>query len=292
MLVCVVGASGVVGRSLVPLLSRRGHEVRALVRSPEKCRGLADAGAEVEAFDLLEVGTAERLPGLLSGCGAVVHAATAVPRDPSSPGAWDAETRLRTEGTRVLLEASLSAGAGAYVQQSIVLAYPDGGERWIDEDDPLDASPARTEVVAPVRAMEAQVRSVDPGRLRWTILRGGTLVGPGTAQDATVARLRDGEETVPGDGEAFLPLVHVEDFAAAAEAAVRRAPPGSIFNVNDEPIRQGEYLDRLAELTGAAPPPRDRSAPRPPSRRCSSRRAREALGWGPMRGVWPEAPSG
>lgn len=288
MLVCVVGASGVVGRSLAPLLSRRGHEVRALVRSLEKSRDLADTGAEVERFDLLEVGEAKRLPRLLSGCEAVVHTATAIPSDSSASGAWDANTRLRTEGTRVLLEAALAAGVEAYVQQSIALAYPDGGERWIDEDTPLDASPERAEVVAPVRVMEAQVRSVDPGRLRWTVLRGGTLVGPGTAQEAVIARLHDSKETVPGDGEAFLSLVHVEDFARAAEAAVRRARPGSTLNVTDEPIRQGEYLDRLAELTGAAPPPRDRSMSHPPSLRCSNRYAREALGWEPTHGVWPE----
>ena len=73
------------------------------------------------------MGEAGRLSELFSCCSAVVHAATAISRDFAAPGAWDANTRLRTEGTRLLLEASLSAGVDAYLQQSITLAYPEAG---------------------------------------------------------------------------------------------------------------------------------------------------------------------
>ncbi len=122
--------------------------------------------------------------------------ATAIPHDSSAPGVWDANPRVHTEGTRLLLEASLSAGFGTYLQQSITLAYPDRGDQWLDEDTPLDDSPERAEVVIPVRFMSAQVRSVDLARLRWCVLRGGMLVGPGTAQEATVAQLQAGEGRV------------------------------------------------------------------------------------------------
>jgi nucleoside-diphosphate-sugar epimerase len=293
MRVCVVGATGVVGRSLVPLLLGRGYDVLALARSPQRASPLSEAGAQVERFDLLEIGEAGRLSELLSGCSAVVHAATAIPRDLAAPGAWDDNTRLRTEGTRLTLEASLSAGVDVYLQQSITLTYPDGGERWLEEDTPFDTSPERAEVVVPVRVMETQVRSVDPGRLRWCVLRAGMLVGPGTAQEATIARLVAGKERVPGGGCGFLSLVHVVDFAAAIADALEHAPGGSVFNVVDEPVRQGEYLKRLARLVGAAPPPRGPSEEAgPPSQRSSNRRAREALGWRPKRGVWPEPGSG
>src|SRR5947209_13336979 len=132
MRVFVVGATGVLGRALVPLLLARGHAVRALARSPERARPLAEAGTDVVPGDLLEPELATRLPGLLAGCQAVIHAATAIPRDAAAPGAWDATTRLRTEGTRRLLDAALATGAGRYLQQSIVMAYPDGGDRWLD----------------------------------------------------------------------------------------------------------------------------------------------------------------
>ncbi len=71
------------------------------------------------------------------------------------------------------------------------------------------------------------------------------LVEPGTAQEATIARLQAGEERVPGDGGGFLSLVHVAD-------ALERAPGGSVFNVVDEPERQGEYLKGLAHRVGDA----------------------------------------
>jgi nucleoside-diphosphate-sugar epimerase len=268
MRVCVVGATGVVGRSLVPLLLGRGHQLLALVKSVERDSPLSEVGVQVERFDLLKVGEARRLFGLLSGCSAVVHVATVIPRDFAAPGAWHASTRPRTEGTRLLLEAALSAAVDVYLQQSITLAYPDGGDRWLDEDTPFDASPERAEVVVPVRVMEAQVRSVDPRRLRWCVLRGGMLVGPGTAQEATVTRLLAGEERVPGGGRGFLSLVHVMDFAAAVAYALERAPGGSVFNGVDQLLRQGEYLKRLAQFVGANPPPhRPAEVGDPPSQR-------------------------
>jgi hypothetical protein len=61
--------------------------VLALVRSVERASLLSELGAYVERFDLLEVGEARRLFELLSGCSAVVHVATAIPRDFAAPGA-------------------------------------------------------------------------------------------------------------------------------------------------------------------------------------------------------------
>lgn len=130
MRIFIAGATGVLGRSLVPLLVQQGHTVAALVRSPEKAP--VEAGVELLQGDLLSEETKERLSALMSGCQAVLHIATAIPRDFNAPGAWDANTRLRIEGTRSLLDASLKAGVERYVQQSITLAYEDGGDRWLD----------------------------------------------------------------------------------------------------------------------------------------------------------------
>jgi nucleoside-diphosphate-sugar epimerase len=223
----------------------------------------------------------------MSDCQAVVHIATAIPRDFGAPGAWEANTRLRTEGTRALLTAALAAGVQHYIPQSIVMAYVDGGDNLLGEDTPLDTSPARVEICGPVIAMEGMLREVPPTRLQWCILRGGSFVGPGTAQDDTLRRLHDGTERVPCDGSNYISPVHVADMANAIVAALQHAPGGSIFNIVDEPLRQGDYLDRLAALTGAPPPPRDPSKPCPPSFRCSNQAARATLGWSPKDGIWP-----
>lgn len=282
MKVFVAGATGVLGRALVPLLLERGHAVVALARSPEKAARLADLGAEPAPGDLLD--PALPLARLLEGCQAAVHAATAIPADPAAPGAWEATARLRTEGTRRLLEAAGEAGVRRYLQQGIALAYADGGERQLDESAPLDDSPARAAIVAPVLEMEALVRRA---RLEWCLLRAGRFVGRGTFQEALVDRIRAGTETVPGQGRSFTPLVHAEDVAQAFALALERAPAGSVYNVAAEPLRLGEYLDRLAAAVRAPPPRRDPDRPEPPSLRVSSAAVREALGWAPLRLLVP-----
>lgn len=279
MNVVLVGATGVLGRALVPRLAE--HRLRLLVRTPAAAQRLFGSTIEAVACDLLAPDAAERLPDVLAGADVVIHAATAIPKEGSPPEAWAANARIRAEGTAHLLAATLAVGAAAYVQQSICFAYPDLGDQWIDETTPLNTSRAN------LIDMESQVRAIPADRLRWTILRGGIFVGPGTFQDDTIARLRAGTEAIPGDGSAYMPYVHVEDVAAAFAAAVERAPAGSIFNVADTPIQQGEYLTRLAATVGAPPPAAAPDAPCPPTQRVSSAAARAGLGWTPTRGIWP-----
>lgn len=286
MRMCVVGATGVLGRNLVPLLARLGHSVRALARRPREAVPPAVTGvAEYAECDLLSAESASRLPYWLDGCDAVMHIATAIPRDFNAPGAWDRNSRLRREGTERLLTSSIAAGVKRYVQQSITLAYVPGGDQWLDESAPLDRSPERAETCGPVIDMEGMVRATR--ELEWVILREGTFVGPGTFQQSLAADLRNGKAAVPGDGSSFISPIHVADMAAAIAAALSKAPPGSILNVVDEPVRHGDYMDRLARTMGAPPPPRDPALPPVPSQRCTNRAAREALGWAPVHGIWP-----
>lgn len=287
MRVAVVGPTGVLGRALIPLLLEQGHRVLALARSPEKAHALLPEQTEVIQADLLSLTSKEQLPGLLDGCEAVFHIATAIPEDTERPGAWDANTRLRTEGTQALLQAALKAGVRRYVQQSITMAYPDGGEEWIDEDTPLDSSHGRAHVCAPVILMEGLVASLAKGRMEWCILRGGSFVGPGTMQDRAIVSLRLGRLSIPGTGRNFVSLVHVADMAAACAATLAHAADGSVFNIVSEPLRQAEYLEQLAASTGVSAPKRDESLPTPPSWRCSNRRARESLRWKPGHSVIP-----
>jgi nucleoside-diphosphate-sugar epimerase len=174
-----------------------------------------------------------------------------------------------------------------YIQQSIVMAYPDGGDQWLDETTPLNASPEKGPVNEAVIAMEDMVWDIAPEQLQWCILRGGNFVGPETMQDDLIKQLRAGQVTVPCDGHNFLSLVHVADMATAVMAALESSPAGSVFNIVDEPVRNGEYLDRLAAMLNVPPPPRDPSRPCPPSQRCSNQAARRILGRTPVHGIWP-----
>jgi nucleoside-diphosphate-sugar epimerase len=289
MNIFVVGATGVLGRLLIPLFLQKGYIVRALVRSNEQARALERAGVEAVQGDLLEAVTVKRLPETMKGCDSVVHIATAIPSisDSSRPGAWERTARLRTEGTQVLLRAALAVSAQRYIQQSIVLAYADGGDQWLDESAPFDASPKRTAVNGPVIAMEEMVRAIAPEQLHWCILRGGSFVGPETMQDEQLAMVRAGHWTVPCDGSNYISPINVADMAAAVVAALESASPASIFNIVDEPIRNGDYCDHLADLLEVPHPPRDSGKRCPRSLRCSNQAARTALGWTPIHGIWP-----
>lgn len=285
MKVAIAGATGVLGRSLIPRLLQQGHTVLALARSVDKARALFGDEIEASDCDLLAPDAAERLSSLLPGCQAAAHLATAIPSNPAAPGAWDDTARLRTIGTRVLLQSCLEAGVERYVQQSIIMAYPDQGDEWIIESTPLDHSAGRATVCGPVMEMEAQLRRIPTGRIRWSILRGGNFVGPGTAQERVIENLRAGKERVLCDGSNYLSLIHVDDMARAVLLALEQAPGGTILNIVADPLRQGEYLDRLAEKIGAPRPQRNSSAACPPSWRCSRQAAKLILGWEPVESI-------
>lgn len=283
MRIFAVGATGVLGKSLVPVLLARGHEVT--VMAPDRLEELPAQAIRVRA-GLLDPGL--RLSELVSGHDAVANLATSMPRDPAAPGAWEQNTRIRSQGTARLIDAVHRAGVGRLVQMSITMAYADGGDFWLDEDAPFDPDPAREAVVRPVAEMEAAVRALPPGETAWCILRGARFAGPGTFQDVQRDRLAQGALRVPGDGRAFVSMVHVADFADAVARALEWTPAGRVLNVADTPLPVAEYYTALAEANGYARPGQDPGAPHDlPSHRVDSRAARSVLGWKPERGVLP-----
>jgi 2-alkyl-3-oxoalkanoate reductase len=281
MTVLVAGATGVLGRALIPLLVADQHRVLAIARNAST----ADLPAGVEAIDvnLLE----DDLLELVHGCNAVIHIANATPSESSAFGAWNTTAWLRTEGTRRLLNATLASRVRRYVQQSTVIAYRDGGDTWLDEAAPLDDSPERAAICGPVIAMEEMIREVRPQVLAWTILRGGSFVGGGVGENTLIDQLRAGDATVAGDGSNYVSLINVADMASAVAAALESAPAGSTFNIVDEPLQYGDYVDALSDLIGVTRPRRAAEVRLPPSWRCTNRAALATLGWMPRERIWP-----
>jgi nucleoside-diphosphate-sugar epimerase len=283
MTVAVVGASGVLGRRLLPVLRDRGHAIRAISRNP----ATEVSGVEAIAIDLLSDAADRQLSAALSRCDAVVHIATAIPRNMAAPGAWEQNTRIRIDGTRRLLAACAVAGVRRYVQQSVVMAYPGGGDSWISEQTPLDDNPARADICRPAIEMETQVRALPATELSWVILRGGTFVGPGTMQDNLIAEVQAGKASIVGAGAHYMPLIHVADMARAVQLAIEWQGHSAIWNICAEPIRQVDYVTGLAQrLAAPAPTPRPDLAA-PPSWRCTSAAAERELGWTAGHPIWP-----
>lgn len=290
MRVLVIGATGVLGRDLVPLLLARGHELT--IMAPGRRLNALPAQVRRWRASLLDGGVQQRLPCVLGTHDAVVNVATAIPRDPREAGSWELNTRLRVEGTRRLVDAAVAAGLGRLVQMSITMTYPDGGEGWLDESTPLDRDPRRAPLVVPVVAMEDAIRELPADGPRWTILRAARFAGPGTIQDEHRRLLAVGRIAVVGDPAGFVSMVAAQDFARAVVAATESEDcTGSVLNVADAPVRRDAYLDGLARIDAVQVPPRaPEQDPELPSQRVDSSRVRRLLGWRPVAGIWPAAP--
>lgn len=204
--ILVTGASGFVGRHVVPELLDGGHRVVALVRddaSGERIvRRLTAAQRPALETRRGDVTLPETLPSALSGADAIVHL-VAIPRD------WNGGSDLRlvnTEGTRNVVAAAHSAGVRRLIHQ---------GALGVEDEPALHyaSSKARAE------------RLVAESGLDWTILRPSLLWGPGDGFFNIVAdlvRLSPGVVPVPGDGRSRFQPLAVTDMARVVRLAVER----------------------------------------------------------------------
>ncbi len=271
MRVVVVGATGVLGRNVLPRLIERGHAVRAVVRRPEQAYLLERLGVEATLGDILDPASLDRA---VAGCEAALHLSTAVPR----PGAalhWDMNDRIRREGTRHLLAAATRGGARRYVQQSIALVYGDHGACIVDEATPLAPVP----VAQSAADMEGQVRA---SALDWRILRGGIFYGPGTGREkGWRAAARAGTLRAPGDGSDLVSLIHVADMARVVVLALDEGPSRATYNVvDDAPVAWRDLYGYVAVQEGG-PDPMCGGPAMLPSLGCGNARLKADLGWQP-----------
>ena len=118
MRIFVAGASGVIGARLVPLLAAAGHEVAGMTRTPGKVELLRVLGATPVLCDVYEGDELRRAVASFAP-DVVLHELTDLPDDSATPGGRAANARMRREGTRNLLDAARTAGAGRFLAQSV-----------------------------------------------------------------------------------------------------------------------------------------------------------------------------
>jgi nucleoside-diphosphate-sugar epimerase len=306
MRILVAGATGALGKQLVPRLVARGHDVTGLTRSSVKQDAVRQLGARPVVADALDP---EAVAGAVAAAEpeVIVHQLTALSgqTDLRHFDRWFALTnRLRTEGTDHLLAAGRAIGLRRFVAQSYA-GWPfarEGGAVKV-EDDPLDPSPAGNmkETLAAIRHLEAAVTGAD-----WTegvVLRYGSFYGPGTsfASDGeSLEQIRRRRFPVVGDGGGIWSFVHVADAADATVAAVEHGRRGVYNVVDDEPAPVGEWLPAVAGALGAKRP---RHVPRwvgrlaageaaavmmTEMRGASNAKAKRELGWEPAHASWRE----
>lgn len=311
MRIFVAGATGVLGRALVPLLVAQGHEVVGMTRTPSKQDLVHNLGARPVVADALDPDAVAQAVASAEP-EVIVHELTALSgnmstrdmRHPERSPMATMTNRLRTEGTDHLLAAGRAVGARRFVAQSF------GAFRWArtggpvqTEADPLDPNPPaalRVPLVG-ILHVERAVTAIDWGE--GLVLRYGGFYGPGTsisraADAAMAAPVRKRRFPIVGDGGGVWSLVHVDDAATATVAAVDRGQPG-IYNIaDDEPAPVREWLPVLASALDAKPP---RRIPRwlgrlaagetatlmmTEARGASNARAKRELGWQPHYASW------
>ena len=302
MRVFVAGATGAIGRQLVPRLVRAGHEVTGMTRHASKQEVLRELGAVPVVADALD---AEHVADAVGRArpDAVVHQLTAI-------GAMDMRhfdrafattNRLRTEGTDHLLSAAQAVGVERFVAQSFFAMYARTGGPVKTEEDAFDSSPAREmrETVAAIRHLEQAVLGAT-----WTegiVLRYGGFYGPGTSLGPggdQLEAVRKGRMPLVGGGTGVWSFIHVADAAEATVAALERGRRGVYNIVDDEPAPVAVWLPELARMLDVRRPMR---VPRfvgrlfagetgdvmmTQLRGASNAKARRELGWEPAHPSW------
>jgi nucleoside-diphosphate-sugar epimerase len=258
MRVFVAGATGAIGRQLLPQLRAQGHSVTATTRTPGKLAVLRDLGAEpvvVDGLDAMAVGEAVAR----AEPDAVIHQMTALAGGTDLrhfDKTFAVTNRLRTAGTDHLLAAAAAAGVRRFIAQSYTgWSNTRTGTPVKTEDDPLDPHPpaAQRETLAGIMHVERTVLAAPA--LHPMVLRYGSLYGPG-ASDEMVALIRKRRLPVIGDGAGIWSFLHVHDAASATVAALDHGEPGVYNVVDDEPASVAEWLPFLARAVGAKPPRR------------------------------------
>ncbi len=311
MKVFVAGATGAIGRALVPQLVERGHEVVGMTSNASKQDLVRGLGARPVVADALDPDAVAQAVAS-SEPEVIVHELTALSgpmsireaRHPERSAGITTTNRLRIEGTDHLLAAGRAVGARRLVAQSFgAFRFARVGGPVLTEDDPVqsDGSGIAQPGIEAMNYLERAVTSVDWGD--GLALRYGGFYGPGTtislAADAAIAGpVRKRRFPIIGHGGGVFSHVHVNDAASATVVAVERGESGIYNIVDDEPAPVREWLPVLASALGAKPP---RRIPRwlgglaagpfvtammTESRGSSNAKAKRELGWQPGYPSW------
>jgi nucleoside-diphosphate-sugar epimerase len=297
MRVFVVGASGAIGRRLVPQLLDAGHEVIGAYNSPPSATVLQGLGAKPVKLDLLDA-RAVREVVLENEPDAIVHEATAL-ADVKFARNMDKITaktnELRTTGADALLAAAREVGVRRFVVQSVAAfsRYAREGGPVKTEDDPVDPAPPKHFRQGAAALVHLERAVTDFGGIA---LRYGAFYG--AANDGTIEPVRKRQFPIVGDGGGIWSWVHLDDAAAATVLALAHDGPAIYNIVDDDPAAVREWLPVLAQAIGAKPPRRIPTwlarllagevvtVMSTEARGASNAKAKRELGWTPQYSTW------
>jgi nucleoside-diphosphate-sugar epimerase len=250
MKVFVTGATGVIGRRLVPMLRADRDDVTAVARSPIKRAQLQQQGVTAIDVDLFD---RTALVRAVAGHDAVINLVTHIPNSAFRMllrSSWRENDRLRREASANLVDAAIAGRVSRFIQESFAPLCPDRDDQWIDETVPLKPSKYNRTVLDAEASAERFSQSGGAG----VVLRFGGFYGHDALQtDAFIQSVRRGWAPVPGPPTAYISSVSHDDAATATRAALTL--PAGVYNViDDRPVTHREFFDSLAEALGVPAP--------------------------------------
>jgi len=228
---------GYLGTYVGRLWLEQGHQVYALIKSPQRASVLSAEGFQVVLADVLDPKSLNGLPAghtLLYSVG---------PGGRRSVSRWG----LYRDGLANVLDI-VARGYDQIALVSSTGVYGISGNNWIDEHTPR--KPARESSQALAAAEDLLLESA--WRDRAFVFRLGGIYGPDRIP--LVSHLRQAQP-LPTSPEALLNLIHVEDAAAAIDHVLKQKKPPCIVNVVDgHPVMRRDFYSELARLLDVAAP--------------------------------------
>ena len=302
MRVFVAGATGAMGKQLVPRLVANGHEVHGMTRSEPKQGMVREMGAVPVVADALEPDQVATAVGRAKP-DVIVHQLTAL----AGKGfrglkqRIEMTNRLRSEGTDHLLSAGQAVGVKRFVAQSNAALYARTGGPVKTEEDPLDTTPPRRQRDATAAILHLEDAVLGATWTEGIVLRYGGFYLPGAGKEPggeTHELIRKRQFPLVGDGGGVWSFIHLGDAAEATVAAVEHGSRGVYNIVDDDPAPVAEWLPTLTRMLSGKKPRR-----LPPfvvrlvagefgvlmmteARGASNAKAKRELGWSPAHPSW------
>jgi nucleoside-diphosphate-sugar epimerase len=259
MRIFLAGATGAIGKQLVPRLVAAGHDVVGTTRSQSRQDAIRQMGATPVVVDALD---ADQVAEAVANAQpeVIVHQLTAIAGFDTRhfDRTFAATNRLRSAGTDHLLSAGHAVGVKRFIAQSYAAwPYARTGGPVKTEQDPLDPAPPSQmrESLEAIRHLEDAVTGAD-----WTegiVLRYGAFYGPGTSLapgSEQFEMVRRRKFPVVGSGGGVWSFIHIADAADATLAAIVHGRRGIYNIVDDDPATVAEWLPALAHELGAPKP--------------------------------------
>jgi nucleoside-diphosphate-sugar epimerase len=251
--VFITGATGVLGKRVVKSLIERDIRVVALSRSAGNSSQLSQAGAEVVKGNLFNP---EEMIEATKNCDAIFHLATHIPKKPipNKMKDWKENDRIRTVGTKALLQAAVANNIKIFIQESVTILYGDKNGETVTSETPI----AEEQIKWTKSAVEMENMIRDEKRTGHIILRFGSFYSEDSWNTTYLFdSVRKRRFPIIGKGDFYWNLISVDDAADAVVYSYQnfeRLKNKTINFTDFSPILYKDFANGMAALTGSKKP--------------------------------------